>query len=193
MKITFTLDQMKQFNSLTADERNRFIAKCEELSQLPDDAINSYHPGDDDHAMLAEVHTTMMTRVEAKRRRAARKAGIEAKNPASCTETGSEIEKSAIDISVSESTAKAAAWVRTNYKRFSDNMIQVFCMLGDSGMVAGLKETWQLIDSIIYRSIAPLLTIAEQFMHLPRSNRREAVTFSIPSKAYTTLADKAVS
>ena len=73
MKISFTLDQMKQFNRLSAEERSRVIASCDTLSQMNDDEIDNYNPAPQQPALVAEVHGKLKRRVESKRRRADRK------------------------------------------------------------------------------------------------------------------------
>ncbi len=183
MKISFTLDQMKQFNRLSAEERSRVIASCDTLSQMNDDEIDNYNPAPQQPALVAEVHGKLKRRVESKRRRADRKTvarpktTVEAPQPADTN----------VCIRIDEPTARTAAWVRTNYNRFVDRVLEVIGMYGDSDMGRNLNETWRMITQLIHETITPLFNLAEDFMRRPAANRRTPIQFNIPNDIYSQL------
>ncbi len=192
MKISFTLSQMKQFNSLTADERERFITTCETLSQMPDEAIDNYEPDSQSPAMVAEVHAGMKRRVAAARRRRSLRekqapAAPHCEAPEPLDNTLTPAGEADVRVNVDESKAKAAAWVRTNYNRFVDRVVEVIGMLGNGDVAQALTQTWQTLTKAIYDSITPLIMVAESFMHKPRSARRVPRTYDISPELYAAM------
>ena len=174
MKISFTLDQMKQFNRLSAEERSRVIASCDTLSQMTDDEIDSYDPTPQQPALITEVHGKLKRRIESKRRRAKRKSEVSAKPVEAPRSVDSEV-----IISVDEPTARTAAWVRTNYDRFVARVLEVIGMYGDSEMAKNLNQTWQMITRLIRETITPLFGLAEDFMRRPASARRSPLHLAL--------------
>lgn len=167
MTLSFTLDQIKQFNRLSAEERSRVIASCDALSQMSDDEIDSYQPTAKQPALVAEVHVRLKRRVRNKRRRSQRKA-VASPEPLATTPA----EDADVNVRIDEPTARTAAWVRSNYTRFVNRVLEVIGMYGDSDMARNLNKTWQMITRLVHETIAPLFNLAEDFMRRPASGRR---------------------
>lgn len=182
MNISFTLDQMKQFNRLSAEERSCVIASCDTLSQMNDDEIDNYRPAQQQPALITEVHARLKRRVETKRRRAQHKTTAKPK-PAETPQTAD----TDISIRIDEPTARTAAWVRTNFKRFVERVLDVIGMYGDGDMAKNLNNTWQMITSLIQETITPLFNLAEDFMRRPAAKRRTPLLLNIPPDIYAQL------
>lgn len=182
MKITFTLGQVKQFNSLPAEERERILTGCDRLSEMTDDAIDAYRPESGSHEIVAEVHSSLVKRVAAKRRRSERKAAGPKKLDAAVAEAAiAEAANTATEMKVTltEGAGRAAISLRNTFNQFVNQVLSVLGMLKENEEYRNMAAMWKVISEFIYKTIHPLADYAKQYMRLPRQQRRPW-TFNIP-------------
>lgn len=177
MKVSFSLDQVKHFNSLPAEERAQVINHCNRLSEMNDDAIESYRPDTETPALVAEVHATMAKRAAARRRRSERKAAAPQKAEATNAEAKSQTTE--LKVTLTEGSGRTAISLRDNFNRFVNQVLNVLDMLKENEMCLNMAAMWKAITELIYKTIHPLADYAKQYMRLPRHQRRPW-TFTLP-------------
>lgn len=180
MKITFTLDQIKQFNRMSVEERSRVIASCDTMTQLNDDQIVGFQHDITASSLVREVHKGLVKRVESKRRRRQRSAEATAA-PETVAKAVNEpaAEPAEQQITIDEASGRIAVWVRDNFHRYVNQVMRVIGMLKDSGLGRDMATAWQTITKLIYDTIKPLFSYAAEYMRLPHRQRRPC-TITVP-------------
>lgn len=177
MKLSFSLEQVKQFNRLNPEQRSRVISTCDTLSRLDDEEICNYTPADSSPALVGEIHQDLVRRVEAKQRRA-QKRRQKTSEPKE-TQQQAESTEPPVSIKIDEGTARIIVWLKSNFRRYATQVIKVLSMFQGNTPTDKLITTWTATTDIIYHTIAPLFPLADRYLRLPKPSRHQPLTLPL--------------